>query len=108
MDILIICFETPSVSAIIEQWTGFQNLTPTLPTMQFSHQVITVSLLDYMHLPLEPQKLLYYFFFTYAVVLPKSKLLVTEIWAQVVMTWIRIDLTNGFDDLQVATGLDRK
>ena len=53
---------------MLDQWPAFQNLVPTLPTMQLNHWG---SLSDYMQLPLEPQNASYYFFFTYTVVIPK-------------------------------------
>ena len=62
-------------SAMLDQWTAFQNRMPTLPTMQLSQEVewhlTGGKLSDYMQLPLEPQKA-HYYFFTYAVVLPKT------------------------------------
>ena len=46
-------------------YTYFQNLVPTLPTMQFSHWV-TSHESDYMEFPLQPQEALHYFLHIYS------------------------------------------
>ena len=46
---------------MLDQWIAFANLVPTLPTVPLSD--ITVGdLSDNTQLPLQPQKVLYYFF----------------------------------------------
>ena len=57
-------------SVMLDQWTFSQNTMPTLPKMQLS-DITGGSSSDYVQLPLEPQKALY-FFSTYALELPQD------------------------------------
>ena len=48
------------MSPVLDQWTAFRNVVPTLPTKQFSHQATLLEEVysDYIQLPLESQDFL--------------------------------------------------